>query len=130
MDIKNCPRCGKMFTVIAGKVVCPVCEKAEEDDFKKVKDYISEHGEASLDMVVKETGVSLKRITKFIREGRLEVSKGISSDFRCDSCNAPIATGRFCEKCFASMKSGLTEALRPPEASRAGKMHSAGRRNL
>jgi len=118
-----------MFTSIGGKMVCPNCEKAEDEDFKTVKEFIAEHREANLDMIVKETGIPLKRITKFIREGRLEISKGLQDSFRCGSCGAPIATGKFCEKCFVSMKTELADALRPADPERSGKMHlGSGRR--
>jgi hypothetical protein len=120
-----------MYTAIGGKSVCPNCEKSEEEDFQKVKEFISEHHEVPLSEVVKETGVSIKRITKFIREGRLEVSKGMSNDFLCESCQEPVATGKYCIKCFTTMKSELVEALRPIEVNekRSGKMHT-GRRTL
>jgi hypothetical protein len=115
-----------MFTSVGGKGVCQNCEKAEEEDFKKVKEFISDNGMANLDTIVKETEVPLKRITKFIREGRLEISQGLRDAFRCASCGAPIATGKFCEKCFVSMKTELTESLRPQDPNRSGKMHLGG----
>lgn len=129
MDIKNCPRCGKMFTSVAGKSICHNCEKIEEEDFKKVKEFVNENDEATLDMIVKETEVSLKRVNKFIREGRLEISRGLRDAFRCESCGAQIHTGKYCEKCFTSIKTDLVEALRPPDENRRGKMH-IGRRSL
>ena len=128
MDIRNCHRCGKMFTAIAGKTICQNCEKAEEEDFKKVKEYIEEHKEATLDIIVRETEIPLKRVSKFIREGRIEITLGLREAFRCESCGAQIVTGRYCERCFTSIKSGLVEALRPSEESKGGKMHHTGRR--
>ena len=127
MDIRNCTRCGKMFSAVSGKSICQYCEKAEEDDFKKVKEYVDEHGEATLEIIVKETEVSIKRVNKFIREGRLEISRGLRDAFPCESCGLPIVTGRYCENCFKSIKSDLVEALRPPEEKKNGKMHT-GRR--
>ena len=129
MDVRNCPRCGKMFNSVAGKSICDNCEKQEEEDFKKVKEFVDENGEATLDMIVKGTEVSLKRISKFIREGRLEISRGLSDAFRCESCGAPIKTGKYCEKCFTSVKTDLADALRPIDVNKSGKMHT-GRRQL
>ena len=129
MDIRNCSRCGKMFSAVTGKTICHHCEKEEENDFRKVKEYVDEYGEATLEMIVRETEVSLKRVSKFIRDGRLEISRGLRDAFRCESCGAPILTGRYCEQCFNSIKSGLVAALRPPEENKRGKMHT-GRRSV
>jgi len=116
-----------MFSTISSKLICQNCEKAEEEDFQKVKEYVDDNGEATLYTIIRETGVGLKRISKFIREGRLEISRGLRDAFRCESCGAPISTGRYCESCFTTMKTELLEATRPVQDDNQGRMHSRRR---
>lgn len=130
MEVRNCPRCGKVFTVLPSKTVCPDCEKREDEEFKMVKSYIEDNPQCSLDEVVAETEVPLKRIAKFIREGRLEISPGLRGDFRCESCGAEISKGRYCHSCFAKMKTDLTNAFTNPalvNVRNSGKMHLSKR---
>lgn len=98
MAMTNCPRCGKLFNQIR-LPICPECEKNEEEEFKRVKEYVTDNPGANISEIVTETDVPLKRIQKFLRDGRLEVSKGLVGTLRCSVCGEPITKGRMCEAC-------------------------------
>jgi len=115
MDFTNCVRCGKLFN--RGTIpICESCVKREEEDFLRIKDFIYENPNSSMSKVAEGTGVSLKRILKYLKEGRLELSPDvIGNDFTCERCDAPITTGKYCKKCQAEFSSEVNELFRKDE---------------
>lgn len=113
MIIKNCQDCGKIF-VHSSRDLCPECYALEEEDFKKVREYLWEKSTSSVDDVHEKTGVPVKRIVKFIRTGRIG-GAGVKVDLylNCEGCGAPITEGRFCRSCRDRLVNGFTEEPAP-----------------
>jgi flagellar operon protein (TIGR03826 family) len=111
MDVRNCKRCGKIFSY-RGIAVCNDCFEQEEKDFEDVKAYLEKHVGASTLEVSSETGVEIRTITRFLREGRLEAEgvQVIDSDLTCDKCGKPISMGRYCDDCTKKLQAELKEA--------------------
>jgi flagellar operon protein (TIGR03826 family) len=128
MEVVNCPRCGRVFTRIS-KPVCPACVKEDEDTFEKVRAYVKENPLCSMKELSDETSVSVKRITQYIRDGRLEISHGMAGEITCTQCGRPILTGRFCEQCAMEIKMTAlekkreTDVKKKPDYKRGGEMH-------
>ncbi len=98
-EIKNCPRCGRIFTFIA-RPICNKCLEAEENEFKTVKEYVYDNPGATISEVSQETEVSVERIMRFLREERLEIkSENSNLILGCERCGRSINSGRFCEEC-------------------------------
>lgn len=102
MELKNCSECGKIF-VHPTRDVCDGCHQKEEDDFKKVKEYLWKKLKSNVEEVHEATEVSIKRIHKFIREGRLNTGNMAPLFLECETCGAQITEGRFCEACRGKM---------------------------
>ena len=115
MNLRNCPRCGKMFNYVAGPPICDPCRKALEDDFQKVKQYIEENPRASLKQISEECKVTTKQIQQWIREERLMFSKDSPIQLVCEKCGELITTGRFCAKCKYSMANNLNNTFAKPK---------------
>ncbi len=99
-DIRNCRKCGKIYNYIGGTPICPVCRQEEEKDFKRVKDYLYKNSGASMTQVSTELDISIEKIKRFLKEGRLEIVEGEGNLFlECESCGKAIKSGRFCEYC-------------------------------
>ncbi|HEX2953881.1 MAG TPA: MerR family transcriptional regulator [Bacillota bacterium] len=111
MDVRNCKRCGKIFSY-RGIGVCNDCFEQEEKDFVDVKAYLEKHEGASTLEVSSETEVEIRTITRFLREGRLEAEgvQIIDSDLTCDKCGKPISMGRYCDDCIKKLQDELKEA--------------------
>lgn len=124
METKNCPKCGKLFTSIKDPL-CPECTKAEEELFQVVRAYLKEFPGNNVAQISKDTGVSPKKINKYLREGRLEVTEGLSDFLTCMNCGKPITTGRFCRECSTKLSKGFQSyATRKEEVNKDGaKMH-------
>lgn len=112
MNLRNCSRCGKMFNYVAGPPICDACKKALEDDFQKVKQYVQDNPNASLKQIAEDNEVRLNQIKEWIREERLMFSKDSPIQLTCESCGAPIQTGRLCQNCKGKMANNLTDAFR------------------
>lgn len=111
-NVRNCKRCGRVFTY-TGKSICMNCLEEEQQDFEKVRDYLFKHHNSSTIEVSEATEVEVKVITRFLREGRLE-SEGLKlaeeDGLTCEKCDRPIGSGRFCETCLKEMQEGFQRA--------------------
>jgi flagellar operon protein (TIGR03826 family) len=121
MDVRNCRRCGKMYQFM-GSYICMNCARQDDEDFQKVKEYVLDHPGASPVDVSEATGVEIKTISRFLREGRLE-AEGLElevdeTEMVCENCRRPIKSGRFCESCAQNLQRQLkkaSESLEPEQ---------------
>jgi hypothetical protein len=100
MSSRECARCHRIFEKVAFEEVCPECFPIEEKEFKRIKEYLSEHPGAGSNVVMSELGVSLKSIKRYLREDRLEIVGDNKGFIRCELCGKPLNSGRFCESCY------------------------------
>lgn len=121
MELRNCSRCGKLF-VYKGSSLCPECQKLDEEDFSKVKDYLYDNPGASLIEVSEATGVSSDKILRYLKEGKLELSSEQSGILKCERCGKPIRAGRFCDVCAAEISKGLKRGLEPPRLDNSNRV--------
>jgi len=134
MDLINCSKCGRVFA-FTGSQVCSRCSSSDEDDFKKVKEYLYDNPGASVFEVSQETGVAEKQILRFLRESRIEVRESSNYILDCERCGTSIRSGRFCDKCVAAMQKEFSSVLgkkpeeKPITTTRTGnRMHVADMR--
>jgi flagellar operon protein (TIGR03826 family) len=112
MDIRNCKRCGNIYHY-NGTGVCNQCAEQEQEDFDKVRDYLFEHPNSPASEINQATGVELKVISRFLKEGRLKMEGQDEGIITCDKCGTSIKSGRFCESCLQEMQTELKKAIRP-----------------
>lgn len=121
MEIRTCPRCKKIFQYITGAPICTECKEKDEKDFARVKEYLKENPKTVLSQVAEELDISIERITKYLKEGRLEVAPSSGITIECEKCGKPITTGRYCKACSGQLESDLkgtyNELARDREAS-------------
>lgn len=112
MNVRNCKKCGRIFNYIAGQPICPACREDLEKVFQKVKEYITDHGQADLNQISADCDVEISQLRQWIREERLTFSENSVIGIECESCGAIIKTGRFCDKCKADIAKGLIDATK------------------
>jgi len=113
MELRNCPQCNKLFAYTI-RNLCPECSKKEDENFDKVRDYIYSTPEATIEEVSKNTGVPIKTVLEYLKEGRLMLRDNNTNILlHCEVCNEPILTGRLCEKCARKFKKGFESKPKP-----------------
>lgn len=110
MEMRNCKKCGKVFTSLGDKI-CPDCKRAEDELFTKVKEYIYDHPRASIKEVAEETEVDEEIILRYMREGRIEVADDSLSTLTCEKCGKIIRTGKYCIDCQKKLYNTLNTAV-------------------
>jgi predicted amidophosphoribosyltransferase len=123
MQAVNCPRCGRVFTKVKAPV-CPACVKEDDETFERVRELVKENPNLSVGDVAEQAKVSVKRVIQYIRDGRLEVSTGMSGEVGCSQCGRPISKGRFCEKCAVEIKTNILTRPQPEKINATGKMRA------
>lgn len=107
-DIRNCKKCGKIYNYIGGAMMCPVCKDKEEEDFKRVKNYLYDNPGASITQVSSDLDISIEMIKRFLKAGRLEI---LGNDgnllLECENCGKAIRSGRYCEQCERNLSKEL-----------------------
>ncbi|NJD03309.1 MAG: MerR family transcriptional regulator [Ruminiclostridium sp.] len=107
-EVRNCRKCGKIFTYLGGGPICPSCKQADEEDFKRVRDYLYDHPGSSLNQVSLELDISVEKIKRFLKDGRLEITDEEGNMFlECESCGKSIKSGRYCVNCERDLASNL-----------------------
>lgn len=124
MNVRNCTRCGKIYAY-DGFNICLNCRKDDEEDFKKIKEFLDENPGANISEVSDGTGVDSKKIMEFLRQGRLEIKDEHNILLTCERCGSSIKTGRFCEKCTLEMQREFKQSIggrRDPDSLGSGKL--------
>jgi hypothetical protein len=98
MDLKNCSRCGKVY-YSANPRVCPDCLKAEEEDFKKVREFVKANPKVAIDVVVEACGVSEDQVRDYLRQGKIDSANLSGPALECRKCGKPIESGMYCVLC-------------------------------
>lgn len=115
MKVRNCKKCGKIFNYIVGPPICPICREEMEEKFQEVKKFVQDNKHAGVNDIATECEVEIGQINQWIREERLFFSDDSPIGINCESCNAMIKTGRFCDKCKTDMTRGLNDSIRRKE---------------
>lgn len=113
MNVMNCRNCGRLFNVFSSEKICPDCRKKMEDKFQEVKSYLQENPNSSMEVVARETSVSIKQIKMWVREERLILSEASEAGITCECCGRMIRTGKYCDECKTSMTLKLRSAFAP-----------------
>ena len=112
MDIRNCRNCGNIFNYLSGPIVCPACKESLEAKFQEVKLYIEEHPGVGIKQVSDACDVETSQIQQWLREERLEVTENSAIYLNCESCGAPIRSGRYCDRCKNNLTNGFKSVIR------------------
>jgi ribosomal protein L37E len=108
MPLASCPRCSKTFMKEKDRVVCEKCVDAEEADYERVQNYVSQNPDCSPAQVAEGTGIRFEVVMRVVGAGRVaQVDR--SEAVRCGRCGAPAISlaKKLCETCLAELNSEL-----------------------
>ncbi|QJC53781.1 flagellar protein [Paenibacillus albicereus] len=98
MNLDNCPRCGKLFAKNF-REVCPACIREIDREYEACCDYLRKNRGAAIHELSEQTGVAIRQITKFIKEGRISLMDAPSLSYPCDVCGILIREDHMCDSC-------------------------------
>ena len=111
MNVRNCRNCGRIFNYVVGPILCPACREKMEEKFQEVKEYIRENKGVGIMEVSEACDVDAAQIRQWLREERLEVTEDSAIFLNCESCGAPIRTGKYCDKCKNEVTRGFRDIV-------------------
>ncbi|WP_366292961.1 TIGR03826 family flagellar region protein [Paenibacillus sp. AN1007] len=111
MNLGNCPRCGRLYA-LNFRDVCSNCIKEMEQEYQICVEYLRENKGANIQQLSDATEVSIKTITKFIREGRISIENAPNMMYPCEVCGMLIREGHMCDSCRTRLTKDLASAAR------------------
>ena len=117
MEMRNCPQCGRVFAYLRTNL-CPACVQKDEDEFRKVRNYIAKNPGADIITVSKETGVSEERIIRYLKEGRIYNTNPLSKLRLSVNCAARDNTGPLLQGLYRQATAGLKKNIETENRSR------------
>jgi flagellar operon protein (TIGR03826 family) len=111
-QLSNCVRCDSLF-VRGVKDICPKCVMEVEKEYELCAKFLRkrENRGATIQDVSDATGVSVKQITRFIREGRISIDNNPNLGYPCENCGKLIGSGHLCPECAGELKREITQQL-------------------
>ncbi|ETT65490.1 MULTISPECIES: TIGR03826 family flagellar region protein [Paenibacillus] len=125
MNLDNCPRCGRLFVKnLMG--LCQSCIKELEHEYEICVNYLRENKGTNIQELSDATGISIKEITRFIREGRISIANAPNMMYPCEVCGTLIRDGHMCDSCRSRLRKDLTNAVKENSAEDTTKKTSDG----
>lgn len=100
----NCSRCGRFFESNGFITLCPNCYEKDQSDFEKIRQYLYEHPRAKIFQVSTDLDISVHKIKRYLREGRLEIIEKDNLFLKCEACGKAICSGVYCDECSKKSK--------------------------
>ncbi|MGG3453248.1 TIGR03826 family flagellar region protein [Paenibacillus rhizolycopersici] len=125
MNLANCPRCGRLFANNF-RDICPSCIKEIEGEYEKCLKFLREEKMATIQDVSDGTGVSIRQITKFIKEGRISVANNPNMMYPCEVCGVLIREGNMCDSCRTRLTRDLATAAKDESTRNTGPEDKTG----
>lgn len=125
MNLGNCPRCGRLYA-LGFRELCSDCFKEIEGEYKACADYLRETRGATMQEVSDVTGVTVRQIIKFIREGRVSIANAPNMSYPCEVCGIPIRESNMCDSCRARLTKELKSAAQDDPADHSDALRRQG----
>lgn len=126
MNLGNCPRCGKLFAMNF-RNICQECSKLIENEYQLCSDYLREQRGATMSELSEATNVSIRQITKFIREGRISVIDAPNLSYPCEVCSTTfIQEGNMCTPCRTRLTKELNQSLKDGQSRKVSDLNGKG----
>lgn len=130
MNVGNCPRCGRLFAKNV-KEFCPNCMREIDKQYERCANYLRENRGATIVELSEAVEVSVRQITKFIREGRISLLDAPNLSYPCEVCGTLIMESHICDNCRKRLEKDIrgigTQTNRNHAAAGSNETHSAYR---
>ncbi|UQZ33851.1 flagellar protein [Paenibacillus sp. PK3_47] len=111
MNVDNCPRCGRLY-VKNIRELCQPCVKELEHHYETCVEYLRKNRGTNIQELSDATDISIKEITRFIREGRISIANAPNMMVPCEICGTLIREGHMCDSCRTRLTKELANAAK------------------
>jgi len=106
--------------------LCQPCIKELEHEYEICVDYLRENKGTNIQELSDATGISIKEITRFIREGRISIANAPNMMYPCEVCGTLIRDGHMCDSCRSRLRKDLSNAAKESAAEDSTKKTTDG----
>jgi len=110
VDLTYCPRCGKLFNRNF-RDVCNNCHQELEKDYERCVEHLRKNKGLDIQQLSEDMDVSIKQITRWIREGRISLMDAPNMSYPCESCGILIRDGHLCDSCRKRLNRDVRNAM-------------------
>ncbi len=104
--LRNCQRCGKLFTSNNNEKICRDCMDAQADLEAEVIAFVKNNPGCTITDIEEGTGADEKLIRHLMDTGRFTQMGGLVA-YPCKKCGKPIVAGQFCGDCLSAMQANI-----------------------
>ncbi|GAE09095.1 flagellar protein [Paenibacillus sp. JCM 10914] len=97
--------------------------KLIEKEYEKCVTYLREQKGATIHEVSEATEVSVRQITKFIKEGRISIANAPNLAYPCEVCGILIRESNMCDSCRTRLTRELRQATSTDQDHKTGSTH-------
>lgn len=109
IGLDNCPRCGRLYAR-GLREMCPACVRVIEEEYERCVKYLRENRGATIHELSEAVNVTVRQITKFIREGRISLLDAPNMSYPCEVCGFLIREGGLCDACRQRLAKDMRNA--------------------
>lgn len=111
-QLENCRNCGRVY-FNGYRNYCIDCHEKIERQFKIVVDFLrkDQNWNTTMESLADSTGVPMKRIQEFIRDGRIFAEDYPHLTYPCSKCGKPIKHQMLCDQCFEQLSTEINNAM-------------------
>lgn len=110
-NLKKCKKCGKLFSETSDSEFCSACSQVTFNPLDQVKAYLKTHEMATIEDISRDVKIDLQSLLLFYKEGKLTLQYELSAILTCETCEALIRSGRFCDACAKKTSHSLRDAF-------------------
>jgi flagellar operon protein (TIGR03826 family) len=109
VNLTNCPRCGKLFSK-SFRDVCNNCHRELEKDYERCVEHLRLHKGLDIQQLSDAMEISIKQITKWIRDGRISMLNAPNLSYPCEICGTLIRESHMCDACKSRLQRDMKNA--------------------
>jgi len=106
LKVSHCPNCGRVFQINI-RNLCADCASAMDRKLNAIESYMTRRRHADVGELSSGTGISVKEIQGFIRNGKISASYYANLYDACDRCGGPMKSGTMCITCKIKLQSEI-----------------------
>ena len=109
MNLVYCPRCNKLFSKHF-REVCNSCHQELEKDYERCIEHLRKNKGLTIQELADETEISIKQITRWLREGRISLFNAPNMTYPCEVCGTLIRENTMCDGCRGRLQKDVKNA--------------------